>query len=125
MTLSTFYITLNTNQTTKVIPASLLKEVWAFYYENIESFLKFKLGGDASKIQDISSEVACEIGKVYNRVHIHALIRIEHTTNLQIDTELSRKWFEESLGVDGLHLHVKYIKDNLFNIRRYLEKNPV
>lgn len=126
--LSTFYITLNTNRTVDIVSVEQLKTAWKSYYQNIEEFLKFRSGSlqtELPKIKSIKSQAACEVGKSFSRVHIHALIKIEHTSNIQLNVDKSREFFENSLGIDGIHIHVKYVKDELFNIKKYLGKNPL
>lgn len=126
---STFFVTLNTNQAD--LSVDLLLEKWTYYYNHLPEFLNYRRAYDKltvleemGKILDVEGEVSAEIGSKFGRVHLHAIIKIKHNTNLSIDFKRCREYFKSELKVPDIHLHVDFIRSNEMTLKHYLLKNP-
>ena len=78
--------------------------------------------GDENNIIEIQDDPVIGIGKIYNRVHIHSLITIKHTTKIHLNFDKIRTFFSKLLGYN-VHFDARVIKDFEINIRNYLMKN--
>jgi hypothetical protein len=107
-------------------------------YENLELFLKIKINNKwiiysdylidnpNSKLINLDETVIepqIEVGKKFHKVHSHSLINIPHDTILQLDRLSIEKYLEEMLDLKELHINIRYIRDNSFTLKKYLEKN--
>lgn len=122
---SQLFLTVNTNSQ-DLISEQQLKQVANSYFENMEEFIRF-LHKDHNRnnvehIDDIKIQSSVEIGKKEKRVHLHALIRIEHRTKLQLDLRKTTTFFKKQLDLKNLYLHVDFIPDNTTSLIKYMRK---
>lgn len=122
---STFYLTVNTNETNpELLP--MLKEVMDYVFENLSNeFLIYRKKEVAGKefIDDVKVEPVCEIGDKQHRVHCHALIFISHHSNIHIHTWKLESFLIQELEIPGVHLDVKYVKDEISSLHDYINKH--
>jgi hypothetical protein len=118
--LSSFLITVNCQiDDKKFIPK--LKKAYESFYDNITDYIKEK--GTGVKIKSISSESTIERGEKRRAYHIHALVRIEHTSKIHLDLDKMRTFFNKEVKGEGKnYLDVKYVNDPMFNLRKYFSK---
>jgi hypothetical protein len=134
--LSRFLLTINTQQAG--YPIYQLKDAMNGIYENLELFLKIKLNNKwiiysdylidnpNSKLINLDETVIkpqIKVGKKFHKVHSHSLISIPHDTIVQLDRISIEKYLEKMLDLKGLHINIRYIKDNSFTLKKYLEKD--
>src|ERR1700722_20076689 len=101
---STFFVTVNTNQT-DVQHITSLREAFNMFYSNIKNFIKLLGKEDLSFIDKIICESAIEIGSEKHRVHLHSLIKINHRTKIQLDQAKMRIFFQEMMDLPSIHLN--------------------
>ena len=122
--MSNFFVTINSNRSDPEV-VELLKSAYNGFVKNIFEFLKYPGGTDQrDKIQKIDIDTALEQGSIKKRYHIHAYIKIQHKTKLQINMSKCRNYFKERLG-GGIHFDVKFIRQKDFCLISYLKKNPI
>lgn len=121
---STFFITINTNQTEEsLLPR--LKDVYSRIYSNLLEFIKWKgrNGEEPDKIDKIDGEAHCEIGPKYGFVHLHAMVSVRHRTMIQLDAQKIGRCVRDHLELGGVHCHVQFVKDPSMSILAYMRKN--
>lgn len=122
---SSFFLTCN-SQSRDLISEALMKEVAQRFFEKIEDYLRFldkdPRRNNNSYIDDVDIQSAVETGKKEKRVHLHALIRIEHRTKLQLDLRKITSYFERELRLKSVYLHVDFVPDNSISLLKYLRK---
>lgn len=115
---------MNTNETDEAL-LPRLKEVMNYVFENMVEFLKFRkkevTGGEF--IDEVRVESNCEIGDKQHRVHCHALIFIEHRSNIHMDVHKLESYLLQELEIPGVHLDCKYVKDDISSLRDYINKH--
>ncbi len=120
---STFHITVQSNQTSKDYN-SQLQDAFVGFYKSLDKFLK--IGNDTyqaglAQIHETACEAAIEVGGKQHRVHIHALLKITHSTCVQLNVASMNKYFLERVGTK-CYIHVRFIRDQSVNIRNYIRK---
>ena len=120
---SNFLITINSNQSSDDYKAKL-KDAFDIFYDSINEFLLYlEDGASWSDIKNVSGEGVLEVGSKLGKIHLHALVCINHNTKIRLDFEQIRLFFGDLLGCgpSGFHLDVKMVRDHS-NIWRYLRK---
>ena len=112
---------MNTNKT---MPKAFVARIFERFYQQIKRFIKFNhREPEYDKIKRIRGEYATEIGNVYRKTHIHAIIQIWHRSNINLDYDKMRQYFSEIVGTT-VHLNGKYFpKEDYEKIKRYVFKN--
>jgi hypothetical protein len=134
--LSRFLLTINTQQAN--FDKNILKDTMNGIYENLELFLKIKLNNKwiiyadylidnpnskLVNLDDTIIEPTIKTGKKFHKVHSHSLILIPHDTIVQFDRYVLQNYLEEMLGLKRIHIDIRYIRDNSFTLKKYLEKD--
>lgn len=117
--LSTFFITLNTNETN--YSAAKLRQASELWIENFKKYLKFNHPNKSIQRIEIP-EASVSKGPKVGRIHLHMLIKVYHQSNIQIDCIKTRKFFQKELGLSSLHFSVKFIKDPTFRLQLYVRR---
>jgi hypothetical protein len=119
---SRFLVTINTNKTFLDIDINYFKAVIAQFYDYIEYHIKYKDPHRANEsfIDHISMKSVVGIGEEFHRVHCHLFITITHRTKIHLDQEKIRTFFQNQLGLDKIHLNIKYANASDFYVERYL-----
>ncbi len=124
---SSFFVTMNTN-TSDLVSEAQLKRVAQDYFANLEmEFLHYlhpqEERNNPSYIDNIQIDSTVETGKKEKRVHLHALIRFEHRTRIQIDLKKSVTFFKEQLDLPNVYLHVDFVPDHAQTLKNYMKKD--
>jgi len=120
---SAFFLTISTNSTDESIRPKL-KAAFQKLYSSFPTFLKFRYQGhDSSLIKKISAPaVSLERGGNQHREHIHALILIDHNTNIQVDTTKVKQFIDSELEV-SCYVDVQFIrKEDIDRVKYYIFK---
>lgn len=121
---SSFLLTINTNVTDESMIGKL-RSVFNIYYHNLDEYITFKdCKGNIDLVDNADCEVAIEKGPIYKRIHLHALIQIEHRTKIHLNLNKMRDFFKDQLGLTSFHMNCKYAQ-SLYNLKEYLRKNPI
>ena len=123
---STFFLTVNSNSQ-DLITEEQMKEAAQVFFEHIEDFFRYlnKKNPDRNNPEYIDSldiESAVETGKKEKRVHLHALIKTNHRTKLQLDLRKIHSFFTDKLRLKNIYINVKYVPDNNITLIKYLRK---
>jgi hypothetical protein len=114
MPVSTFLLTVNTNQTSDVVPAEVLDEVMETIHANITAFVDYKDKSKASAkyIDDIELLGSIvEVGGSQHRVHNHSVIQFHHRTRIQLRKDKLSKVVREMLNLPGVHVDPQYVPE--------------
>lgn len=117
---SNFLITMNSNKT---LPKAFIATIYERFYRKIKKFIKFNhREPEYDKIKRIKGEYSTEIGSVYKKTHVHAIIRIWHRSNISLDYDKMRDYFSEIIGTT-VHLNGKYFpREDYEKIKHYIFK---
>ena len=128
---SNFFITINTNQNFnefseeyEVFDKKLVKSLNSIY-ENIKDYVIFK--DEKAKwndvfIKEVDIDSATEIGPKSGKAHAHAMIKIKHTTLLQLDYAKIRSTIMTDLKLKGIYINNKVFHDNNLSLQEYIGK---
>jgi hypothetical protein len=128
--LSSFFVTINTNETNEELRPQL-ERAYEYFFEHIRDFISIIKAGatkspmretELEKIKSIDCDVASEIGGKMHKVHLHALIKIVHRTKIHLNVNRMRSFFNEVLELRGVHINSKYVAENFKNLRAYMSK---
>lgn len=120
--ISNFFLTLNTNSAELISP-SLLRKKGNEFFEHIEEFFRFLIPGQGVNFLDsIDIQTAIESGSKYGRVHLHALIKVNHRTKILMDLRKIKSYFEKELNLPSVYVNVKFVKDNSISLVNYMRK---
>jgi len=124
--LSSFLITINSNVNDRETYGPKLQAAFSDFYNDIDKYIINK-GSTALKINKIQGEATIEDGKRRRASHLHALVKIYHTSKIHLNIAEMRKLFDERIKDNGkkVYFQCKYINDPAFNIRRYFEKEGI
>lgn len=122
---STFWLTLNSNSQ-DLVSEALMKQAATEFFDQIELFFRF-LNRDLEKnnvsyVDGISIQSAIETGTKEKRVHLHALIKVEHKTKLQLDLRKIVAFFKKGLRLPNVYCHVEFVQDESISLTKYMQK---
>ena len=112
---STFLLTVNTQQTSEVVDPERLREVMDAIHSNITAFILYRDTTRASSqfirdIQLLGTEI--EIGSSKARVHSHTLIQFHHDTKILLRADKIRTHVQTMLGLEApIHVNSQYIRE--------------
>lgn len=128
--ISTFFLTINTNS--QDVEKNDLLRVYQMFYNNIMQYITYRYTHtqeqrqeQQNKVHGVSSDVAIERGKKFKRVHLHAIVKLNHNTNLSLNYNLIRQLFIDELQLPGVHVDCKFIRESTMSLKEYLRKNPL
>lgn len=138
---STWHVVVNSNVKAETLQTAndisdILKDsvVNAFKDRGSEVFVVKRPGDsfDSDAIEKIKISQAAEIGEDAKggRVHVHAMVEVEHHTILQIDMPTASKIIKEycesrSDIIMGVYVDIKWIPMSKKPLEHYLGKNPL
>ena len=115
MPVSTFLLTVNTQQTSHEINPEDLEAVMDLIHDNITSFLEYKdkMRASSSYIDSVEILASCvEVGGTKHRVHNHSVIQLHHRTKVQLRRNKSERVVSEMLGLSGMHINIQFVPDS-------------
>ena len=112
--LSRFFGTINPNKRDTPEYREHYSDVLVDFFENVDDFIKVRKGWKWDDDMDIEIIFDNEIGDKQHRLHTHFLIKVYHKSNIQIDTNKARKFFQDNL-TNGKKIH--------FNVEGSGDKN--
>ena len=115
MPVSTFLITVNTQQTSHEINPKDLETVMELVHDNITSFLEYrdKMRASSKYIDSVEVLASCvEIGGEKHRVHNHSVIQLHHRTKVQLRRNKIERVVSEMLGLSGMHINIQFVPDS-------------
>ncbi len=125
MKISSFILTINTNQDHEVY-LKLLKEAFEEWYNTqIEKSIIFKVEGEGmEKIIKIKPQVGgIERAPTNGSIHIHATIVIVHNTRIWLNPPLIRDWFSAKLNLNKVHVNVRFAMNPFAYAEEYAMKS--
>ena len=136
---SDFHLTLNSNQKEenpfqgKQIASELKRAIRKTFRDNGAEAFKMLVDGhkfNKEYIKSVKISYATEEGSDPRggRVHLHALVQVEHWSKIQIDTVKSRELIREQLTTpwikEGMYYHVEWVPSSK-PLKFYLQKDPL
>lgn len=79
-------------------------------------------------ILSIKTKITAEIGPKYKRLHVHALVKVIHTTLVQMNAEALRQHllhYCKHEAITNLFVRIRFIPKPDLAAELYLEKNPI
>lgn len=129
---SNWYITLNSNQVFENMTTEqkkLFKEFcdYTFSREGIQHFITDTTANDLSAIVKLEISHYYENGGTQGRLHLHALLAVEHTGNLRLQANALRAaakkilgytiYFNSNVSTDHAKAYAEYIRKNNSSIK--------
>jgi hypothetical protein len=122
---SAFIITINTNE--RGYDMRRLKNAITAYSKNLAEgkFIKYiDPEGKWEKVKSVKFlDYAVEAGEEKGFVHGHFVVKIIHSTILQINFASSKDFFREALGLSNFHFNGTYVNDELESALRYIRRH--
>lgn len=119
---SNFFVTLNSNVTEEYISQERMEEIVSDIFGNTMNYIRYlSPNASLSKVLDIDVDGVIEVGPKYHRVHAHIMVKIKHTTKLQLDLSKIRDRLDQ-LGLIGNNLQVRHVQDNIISVQDYIDK---
>jgi len=96
------------------------KKIAKYVFSNhIKKYVKFL---DTGSIKNIEKTFRYEIGEVNNRLHLHGMITIQHTSKIQLDFVKLRDIIDE-YNKQPIHLNIQVSSDPTRSWDIYMNKN--
>lgn len=134
---SRWHITLNSNQRgdnaleSQCLASDLKQALVKTFKKRGDEVYKFMLPGHSYTTQYIKSvkiTYVAEVGSEQGRVHLHAILEVQHYTILQMDVkkarEVLREYLTDECVKEGFYFHVQWVPASQ-PLENYLRKDPL
>lgn len=127
---SIFFITVNSNKSEKSADYATVKQkmnnifAYIFNNQNVKKYIIERYTGEVipdSKISDISVEYAFETGNKMKRLHGHAIVKIDHYSNVQFNLSPFRQVVNQYMGYT-VYVNVSSKRDPTKDLQDYILK---
>ena len=134
---SIFYFTVNSNKSTNRLTEDEIdkwkaqqRDLWSnkvYYLLTMHPSLENEGIGEyflvpEDKIININVEIAFEVGSQKDRLHLHGIIKVTHTTKLRLNYKLIHTILNELMGEENQYFHSVVRSDDVLNFIEYMLK---
>ena len=127
---SNFYLTINTNQSYKKNAQYLQSDTEYFenvikeFLQNLDKYAILPEGQtwNENLIKNCDIDYIIEKGTKKGFLHCHALVKINHITNVKLDFKKIKTHIQDSLQLKNIYFKSYMSKNNEQNILQYLDK---